>query len=135
MSGNKRPYFVVSGGIWDGLTIHLTSRPTVIGRHKNSDVIIAEPTVSRQHALVIETSRGVELRDLNSANGTFVNDRNIESEDYLLKNGDRIRLAASTITLVVRQEAASPVALNADSLGQKGEGAAMRPPAESLASR
>ena len=35
-----RPYLVVSGGIWDGLTIELTTRPRVIGRGTNSDIII-----------------------------------------------------------------------------------------------
>ena len=130
-----RPYLVVSGGIWDGLTIELTPRPRVIGRGTNSDIIIEDPTVSRRHALIIETPRGVALRDLHSRNGTYVNDRNIGPGERLLKNGDRIRLAASMITLVVKQEAARAVALNADSLGHQGEGAAMRPPAESLASR
>ena len=135
MLATTRPYFVVSGGIWDGLTITLTSRPMVIGRHANSDIIIADATVSRHHALIIETGRGVALRDLRSVNGTYVNDRNIGSDKHLLKNGDRIRLAGSAITLVVRQEAARAGALNADSSGHQSEEAAMRPPAESLTSR
>ena len=127
-----RPYLVVSGGIWDGLTIELTTRPRVIGRSTNSDIIIEDPTVSRRHALIIETPRGVALRDLHSRNGTYVNDRRIGSKERLLKNGDRIRLAASKISLVVRQEEASHVASNGDSPDHEREAATIR--AESLAS-
>ena len=110
MLATKRPYFVISGGIWDGLKIQLSHRPMVVGRHTNSDIIIEQPTVSRRHALISETPRGVVIRDLHSANGTYVNDRNIGTEDCLLKDGDRIRLAAGTIALVVRQESAIAVA-------------------------
>ena len=135
MLATGRPYFVISGGIWDGLEIQLTHRPMVVGRHTNSDIIIDQPTVSRRHALIFETSHGVTLRDLHSVNGTYVNDRDIGSEEHLLKIGDRIRLAASSITLVVRQEAASAATSSADSSGHRSEEEAMRPPAERLASR
>ena len=113
MLAMTRSYIVISGGIWDGLEIQLTHHPMVIGRHTNSDIMIEQPTVSRRHALISKTPRGVVLRDLHSANGTYVNDRIIGTEEYLLKNGDRIRLAACTIALVVRQESAITVASNA----------------------
>ena len=135
MLTNTRPYLVISGGIWDGLKIRLNPRPSVIGRHTNSDILIEESTVSRQHALIIETPHGVALRDLHSVNGTYVNDRNIGTEEHLLKNGDRIRLAASRNTLVFRQEAAGAVALSANSSGHQSGEAVIRPPAESLTSR
>jgi pSer/pThr/pTyr-binding forkhead associated (FHA) protein len=107
----------------------------VVGRHTNNDIIIDDPAVSRQHALIIETPRGIALRDLHSRNGTYLNDRGIGDKERLLKHGDRIRLAASKVSLVVRQETAGPAESNADSPGREREPAAFRPRAESLASR
>jgi DNA-binding NtrC family response regulator len=43
-----------------------------IGAHKDLDVLLADPTVSRRHAEIVRTPMGVLLRDLNSTNGTFV---------------------------------------------------------------
>tara|TARA_Y100000031_G_scaffold128081_1_gene146182 strand:- start:911 stop:1372 length:462 start_codon:yes stop_codon:yes gene_type:complete len=112
------PHLMINGGIWDGLTIQLTLRPLVIGRHSTSDVIVDEPTVSRQHAIIVETPRGFAIRDLDFANGTYVNDRNLGSREHLLKSGDRIRLAASRITLAVRNGAAEHIVVDAPSVDE-----------------
>ena len=45
----------------------------VIGRAPTSDVVIADPSVSRRHAELSATGGGVSFRDLESANGTLVN--------------------------------------------------------------
>jgi pSer/pThr/pTyr-binding forkhead associated (FHA) protein len=110
------PHLVINGGIWDGLTIQLTLHPLVIGRHSTSDVIVEEPTVSRQHAMIVETPRGFAIRDLNSANGTYVNDRNIGAGEHLLKSGDRIRLAGSRIALIVKDGVDETVVVGAHSM-------------------
>lgn len=43
-----------------------------IGSAKTSDIVITDPTVSRQHAEIRRSRDGVILRDLDSMNGTFV---------------------------------------------------------------
>jgi transcriptional regulator with PAS, ATPase and Fis domain len=43
-----------------------------IGSAKTSDIVITDPTVSRQHAEIRRGQDGVILRDLDSTNGTFV---------------------------------------------------------------
>ena len=101
MLATIRPQLVIYGGIWDGLSIQLTPRPTIIGRETTCDVIVDDPAVSRKHALIVDTPRGVVLRDLNSVNGPFVNDRNIGNSEHLLKDGDRIRLAAGSTALII----------------------------------
>src|SRR5262249_38501490 len=46
---------------------------------------------SRRHAVIEVDAAGASLRDLDSANGTYVNDRRVEGE-MRLKRGDYIRL-------------------------------------------
>lgn len=45
----------------------------IVGRAATSDVPIYDPTISRQHAEVALTNGGVQVKDLGSSNGTFVN--------------------------------------------------------------
>jgi hypothetical protein len=49
--------------------------------------------VSRHHAQITSTHDGYSLMDLNSSNGTWINEQPLTSdEEYLLSNGDMIRL-------------------------------------------
>ena len=93
-------HVTIAGGIWDGTAIPLTDRLIVLGRDWDNDVINKDPTVSRRHALIVETPQGFVLRDLGSVNGTYVNDGNIGSVEHVLRSGSRIRLGASEVTLV-----------------------------------
>jgi adenylate cyclase len=45
----------------------------VVGRAVNSDVPIYDPTISRQHAQISAQNGGILVKDLGSANGTFLN--------------------------------------------------------------
>jgi adenylate cyclase len=51
----------------------------VVGRALTSDIPVFDPTISRRHAEVICGESGVEVRDLGSSNGTFVNGAKIET--------------------------------------------------------
>jgi adenylate cyclase len=63
--------------------------PLVLGRALSSDLPVLDPTVSRRHAeLTIEPS-GVQLKDLGSSNGTFVNGSRITSTTTI-RMGDRV---------------------------------------------
>ncbi|UCD23287.1 MAG: FHA domain-containing protein, partial [Gemmatimonadota bacterium] len=58
----------------------------IVGRAVTSDLPIYDPTVSRHHAELSLTEAGVEVRDLGSSNGTFVNGTQIEQAQTV--NGD-----------------------------------------------
>jgi pSer/pThr/pTyr-binding forkhead associated (FHA) protein len=62
-----------------------------IGRQVGNDICIPEQHVSRQHAVINYRDGIFMITDLGSANGTFVNDRQL-SDPFPLASGDEIRL-------------------------------------------
>ena len=67
-----------------------------IGRQAGNDICIPEQHVSRQHAVINYRDGIFMISDLGSANGTFVNDRQL-SEPFPLASGDEIRLYVPTL--------------------------------------
>ena len=62
----------------------------LVGRHRDCDVVLADPTVSRQHArLVFRASRWI-IQDLQSTNGTVLNGNRIGRSE--LHPGDHLIL-------------------------------------------
>lgn len=71
----------------------------LIGRGKLCDIRVTGALVSRRHALVVNSSKGVKLVDLGSKNGTFVNGRQIKQypHQYPLQDSDMIAVGGCTI--------------------------------------
>lgn len=67
-----------------------------IGRMEDSDICIPEQHVSRQHAVINYRDGIFMITDLNSANGTFVNNRPLDAP-FPLASGDEIRLYVPVI--------------------------------------
>ena len=63
-----------------------------MGRVSSADIVVDDPIVSRQHASIRGEANGYWLTDLDSLNGTFVNDQRLSSEPYRLRNWDTIKL-------------------------------------------
>jgi DNA-binding CsgD family transcriptional regulator len=65
-----------------GLSDHyLLSGDRLVGRSSQCDLVLKDPSVSRQHAKIVFEKSRVVIRDLESRNGTFINDMPItESE-------------------------------------------------------
>ncbi|MBI3185097.1 MAG: FHA domain-containing protein [Myxococcales bacterium] len=63
---------------------------STIGRVPGVEIQLEDDSVSRRHAEIEVTPKGVVLRDLGSANGTFVNWQQIESETFL-QSGDQVK--------------------------------------------
>ena len=61
-----------------------------VGRAPRADFIVDAALVSRLHCRLTATDRGVEVVDLKSTNGTFVNDRRVAKAH--LAAGDRLRV-------------------------------------------
>src|SRR5687768_8217840 len=67
-----------------------------IGRASDCSIPIKDRYLSRKHAEIIAVGTAWMLKDLGSANGTYLNGSRVE-RDELLKGGDRIRLGDTEI--------------------------------------
>ncbi|MCB0020790.1 MAG: FHA domain-containing protein, partial [Anaerolineales bacterium] len=62
-----------------------------IGRDKSNDIVLDSPNVSRFHANIEKVGLRYRLRDLRSANGSFVNDQPVDGETWI-KQADSVRI-------------------------------------------
>jgi ABC-type multidrug transport system ATPase subunit len=77
------------GLVMTGSTMVLEpSKPIILGRSFEADIRLDAPNVSRRHASLRKMGEQYILQDLDSANGTFVNDQRIQSSE--LQDGDLI---------------------------------------------
>jgi two-component system, cell cycle response regulator len=74
-----------------GCRYPLADRPLVIGRGEDSDIRLNDHSVSRRHAIIEPTPEGYYVCDQQSTNGTFVNDKQLDSS-WLLQDGDYLRV-------------------------------------------
>ena len=81
-------------------TYPLRTGLNTLGRHRDNDIVLTEPVVSRRHCVLIVHARGgCELHDTASLNGTFVNGMPIH-EPTRLASGDRITLCGRPLLFV-----------------------------------
>jgi hypothetical protein len=92
----------------------LTTGQVIVGRAPTCQVVIADPLVSREHALIRIGPDDVFIEDLGSANGVYVNNVRI-FEPYQLCDGDRIlvgtqELCAFAVSSRTRRTLPAPAA-------------------------
>jgi len=68
-------------------------RDMLVGRHQDADVLLQAAEISRRHAALLLKDQLLWVQDLNSSNGTFVNDIRIEQEKQL-HDGDIVQFAS-----------------------------------------
>ena len=73
-------------------------RDMLVGRHQDADILLQSAEISRRHAAFLLKEQGLWLQDLNSSNGTFVNEVRIQNET-LLNSGDTIQFASLKFTV------------------------------------
>lgn len=57
---------------------HIRKKRITLGRHRENDLRIDDPLISRQHAQIIQQGRTTYFRDLGSTNGSFVNNKRVD---------------------------------------------------------
>jgi pSer/pThr/pTyr-binding forkhead associated (FHA) protein len=72
--------------------------PVAIGRSRACGCVVAEPSVSRQHAQLRRAGDAWLLRDLGSRNGTRVNRMRV-SEEVEVRPGDRVSFGGVAFVL------------------------------------
>jgi predicted component of type VI protein secretion system len=74
------------------VTHELVGDAVMIGRAPLNDIVIDNPVVSAQHAMLLKVGDTYWLKDLNSTNGTYINGLLFTYGE--LKDGDTIRFAS-----------------------------------------
>ena len=78
-------------------------RPFVLGRVQGADLVVRDARASRRHAELTARGEAVELRDLDSANGTEVDGQ--PAGTATLRDGQQIRIGDVTIAVLADEPA------------------------------
>lgn len=81
---------VVINGVDLGKKYSLDHDATILGRSSKVHIQVDEDAISRNHAVIEHVNGEVVVRDLNSTNGTYVNDHPVRQ--HSLTDGDQIKL-------------------------------------------
>ena len=77
--------------------IEIDGRALTIGRAPDNGVVVRDARASRHHARIDIRRGSLVLTDLGSTNGSWVNDRRVES--VALGVGDRVRIGTTTLVV------------------------------------
>jgi two-component system cell cycle response regulator len=87
---------IIIRGTPQGHRFFLTMPEMTLGRDATADITVSDQGISRKHAKVTKADGHVYLTDLNSSNGTFVNDKKLPGgEKVALAKEDMIKLGNS----------------------------------------
>jgi len=92
-------YIVANNGPQAGKKYELKGDKWILGRHPDCQIVIEVGAVSRNHCQIVREGNDYKLEDLNSRNGTFVNDE-VEkiAGRRTLKLGDVLRVCEVSFT-------------------------------------
>ncbi|MDP5034060.1 MAG: FHA domain-containing protein [Solirubrobacteraceae bacterium] len=91
---------VVRGGGRAGESFALDAERLTVGRGQDSDILLDDVTVSRDHALLVRRNSQWFLDDLGSLNGTYVNRRRIDTQQ--LEDADELQIGKYKLTFLSR---------------------------------
>jgi len=90
-------WHLVANGDWlAGQRFPITSH-AVLGRDSDCDITIPGTHLSRRHAEIAVSSNKLIVRDLDSSNGTYVNEERVSEIE--LKHGDEVRFDVLTFRI------------------------------------
>jgi transcriptional regulator with GAF, ATPase, and Fis domain len=95
------PRLAAISGKLKGAIFAINEEPLVIGRETAANLCIADASVSRRHSKIEKSEEGFVITDLESLNGTFVNDVPIKTR--LLEHGDRVRIGDSQFLFLTQE--------------------------------
>ncbi len=100
------PLLRVLSGSLKGREFTLTAERYTVGREAESDIVIAQPEVSRRHAEIMRMASEYVLIDLKSANGIFVN--NLKLDRAVLHHGDVFQIGSCVFQFIWNRNEPSP---------------------------
>jgi uncharacterized RDD family membrane protein YckC len=83
----------------------LTDDVVTVGREATNKLVVADPSVSRQHAKIEKREDGYYLVDNNSSNGTYINGKRISSQK--LNHKDKLNFGSATVVFEDEEQVAA----------------------------
>ena len=127
MPGTARAFVVeITDGPDAGATLTLADGARVlVGQSPVCEIRLRDPQVSRRHLALENAGDRVRLVDLDSTNGTFVNDVRVALA--WLVSGERVQIGDTHLRVVPTERVAAPQAPRASAFGRvRGESDAMQ---------
>lgn len=107
---------IIQSGKHQGKHLQLPAEgEVIIGRDEHCQIRLASSDVSRHHCVLRLTPEGIVARDLDSGNGTYLNEALLE-EETLLKPGDVLRIGPIVLQVPGGATAPSPHAASDDDI-------------------
>ena len=97
------PRLTAIAGRLKGSVFTIEDLPVVIGRETNATLCIADASVSRRHSRIDKEEDEFVILDLDSLNGTFINDVPVKRRK--LQHGDRVRIGDSQFLFLMHESA------------------------------
>jgi pSer/pThr/pTyr-binding forkhead associated (FHA) protein len=111
----------ISGKYTGGEFNMLPGNEIVVGRANDLQLVLVEDMVSRRHARIFWEGEQIQIEDLGSTNGTFVNGEKIKRAP--LKEGDRILIGTNILKVITLDTPATPTQNNLESVAARRSGA------------
>jgi pSer/pThr/pTyr-binding forkhead associated (FHA) protein len=99
-------YLAVTDGPSKGTTVQLKAGATSIGRDQGNDIQISDASISREHAVIISSSKESKIVDLGSSTGTTVNGESVGGGR--VGPGDVISIGANRMSFVAVDASSEP---------------------------
>lgn len=94
------PRLTAISGRLKGSVFTIEDVPVVIGRETTATLCIADASVSRRHSQIEKEEEHFVIQDLESLNGTFINDVPVKRRK--LQHGDRVRIGDSQFIFLMQ---------------------------------
>lgn len=96
------PRLVAIAGKLQGTVLSITDTPAIIGRESTATLCLPDRSVSRRHSQIERDGDEFIVTDLDSLNGTFVNDVPVKRRN--LEHGDRVRIGDSQFVFLGNED-------------------------------
>jgi transcriptional regulator with GAF, ATPase, and Fis domain len=93
---------IALGGPLKGTAFLLDQTEFVLGRDAANALCLDDPAVSRQHCLIFRRQESFYVRDLESRNGTYLNQAPVAEQ--VLSNGDQLKVGESVFVFLCSAE-------------------------------
>ena len=104
---SKETWIRVESGFRPGQVLVLAKAETTLGRAESCDLgLLGDPSIERVHAQIHQQGNAYLLADVDSAGGTYLNNRRV-TRPTKLYSGDRIRVGGSVLLFGERPKANS----------------------------